>query len=216
MATDALQTRLIEARAYIANLTQTLNRLEREATLASSSDDDEQAAEQPFSVRVKGDAKLWRTDKRNGLTAAALCKRHEDFHWLFDMIFDEDFRVPATDENGACTVPRLSVKDIMAAIMRLYDRNEFVRDIYDRYALAQPLSLGYRAWMSYLTARSSFMRMENGAEYWYGLRVKDIAITDTECQDGNFDKDADDIRLCKDIKKGKLTEFPAKKQPWEL
>ena len=152
MATDALQTRLIEARAYIANLTQTLNRLEREATISVSSDD-AQAEEQPFSVRAKGDAKLWRTDKRNGLTATALCKRHEDFHWLFDLIFDEDFRVPTTDESGACTVPRLSVKDIMATILRLYDRNEFVRDIYDHYALSQPLSLGYRAWMSYLTAR---------------------------------------------------------------
>ena len=202
MATDALQTRLIEARAYIANLTQTLNRLEREATLSVSSDDT-QAAEQPFSVRAKGDAKLWRTDKRNGLTAAALCKRHEDF------------RVPTTDESGACAVPRLSVKDIMATILRLYDRNEFVRDIYDRYALSQPLSLGYRAWMSYLTARSSFMRMENGSEYWYGLRVKDIALTDYECQDGYFEgRDAD--ALCKDIKEGKLSEFPPKKQPWEL
>ncbi len=214
MATDALQTRLIEARAYIANLTQTLNRLEREATISVSSDD-AQAEEQPFSVRAKGDAKLWRTDKRNGLTATALCKRHEDFHRLFDLIFDEDFRVPTTDESGACTVPRLSVKDIMATILRLYDRNEFVRDIYDHYALSQPLSLGYRAWMSYLTARSSFMRMENGSEYWYGLRVKDIALTDNECQDGDFDgRDAD--ALCKDIKEGKLLEFPPKKQPWEL
>lgn len=214
MATEALQTRLIEARAYIANLTQTLNRLEREATLSVSSDD-AQAAEQPFSVRVKGDAKLWRTDKRNGLTAAALCKRHEDFHWLFDLIFDEDFRVPTTDESGDCAVPRLSVKSIMATIMRLYDHNEFVRDIYDRYALSQPLSLGYRAWMSYLTARSSFMRMENGSEYWYGLRVKDIALTDYECQDGYFER-RDTDALCKDIKEGKLSEFPSKKQPWEL
>ena len=214
MATDTLQTRLIEARLYIANLTQTLNRLEREATLSVPSDD-VQAAEQPFSVRVKGDSKLWRTDRRNGLTAAALCNRHEDFHWLFDLIFDEDFRVPTTDESGAWTVPRLSVKDIMATILRLYDRNEFVRDIYDRYALSQPLSLGYRAWMSYITARSSFMRMENGSEYWYGLRVKDIAITDHECQDGNLDGRGADA-LCKDIKEGKLSEFPSKKQPWEL
>ena len=214
MVTDTLQTRLIEARAYIANLTQTLNRLEREATLSVSSDDT-QAVEQPFSVRVKGDAKLWRTDKRNGLTAAALCKRHEDFHWLFNLIFDEDFRVPDTDESGACAVHRLSVKDIMATILRLYDHNEFVRDIYDRYALSQPLSLGYRAWMSYLTARSSFMRMENGSEYWYGLHVRDIDITDNECQDGDFDGcDAD--ALCKDIEKGNLSEFPPKKQPWEL
>ena len=214
MATEALQTRLIEARAYIANLTQTLNRLEREATLSVSSDD-AQAAEQPFSVRVKGDAKLWRTDRRNGLTAAAPCKRHEDFNWLFFLFFNEDFRVTVSDESGDCAVLRLSVKSIMATILRLYDHNEFVRDIYDRYALSQPLSLGYRAWMSYLTARSSFMRMENGSEYWYGLRVKDIAITDNECQDGNFDGRGADT-LCKDIEEGKLLEFPSKKQPCEL
>lgn len=170
------------------------------AQLGSNLIDDDTSTPSLFGIRVQGDERMWRTDKKNGLTAEVLCKRQSNFLWLFNLLFEEDSTV---DADGGSATPRLSVKNVVEQTYLLYNSNEFVREICDKYALNQPQSLGYRAWISYLTARSAFMRMEGGIEYWYGLRAKKIDLTNQESQDGDM-TEIDEARMRKDIREGRL------------
>ena len=199
MKTDNLMKRMVEAEVFLNSLSMSIRRLKDE--LAQAETDTANTVETPAaptSIRTANDAILWRVDRRGGRTTDALCKRHEDFHWLFNLLFEEVF-APCTVEGENA----ISAGDIGRITYSLYDKNEFVREICDRYTLNKLMSLGSRAWMAYITTRSSFIRMDDGTVFFYGLRAKQISITDDECQDGNMDED-DERQLQDDLKSGRL------------
>ena len=198
MENDNLMKRVVEAEVFLDSLSTSIKRLKAEHTQAetnAAADTDETPAA-PTSIRTANDAILWRVDRRSGRTADALCKRHEDFHWLFNLLFEEVF-APCTVEGENA----ISAGDIGRITYSLYDKNEFVREICDRYTLNKLMSLGSRAWMAYITTRSSFIRMDDGTVFFYGLRAKQISVTDDECQDGDMNED-DERQLQDDLKSG--------------
>lgn len=196
--------RMVEAEVFLDYLNTTIRRLKAELTHAETDAADKvenPAAIIPTSIRTANDAILWRVDRKSGRTTDALCRRHEDFHWLFNLLFEEVF-APCTVEGENA----ISAGDIGRITYSLYDKNEFVREICDRYTLNKLMSLGSRAWMAYITTRSSFIRMDDGVVFFYGLRVKQISVTDDECQDGNMNED-DERQLQDDLKSGRLVSL---------
>jgi hypothetical protein len=199
MKTENLMKRMVEAEVFLDSLSTSIRRLKAELTQAETDTADTvETPAAPTSIRTANDAILWRVDRRSGRTTEALCKRHEDFHWLFNLLFEEVF-APCTVEGENA----ISAGDIGRITYSLYDKNEFVREICDRYTLNKLMSLGSRAWMAYITTRSSFIRMDDGTVFFYGLRAKQISVTDDECQDGNMDED-DERQLQDDLKSGRL------------
>lgn len=199
MKTDNLMKRMVEAEVFLNSLSTSIKRLKDElAQVETDAASTVETPAAPTSIRTANDAILWRVDRRSGRTTGALCKRHEDFHWLFNLLFEEVF-APCTVEGENA----ISAGDIGRITYSLYDKNEFAREICDRYTLNKLMSLGSRAWMAYITTRSSFLRMDDGTVFFYGLRAKQISITDDECQDGNMDED-DERQLQDDLKSGRL------------
>lgn len=190
MKTENLKSRFVEAKVFLDSLATVMKRMELEL----DSEQDEIPTEPvPSSIRASNDATLWRIDRKSGRSPESLFRRRNDFRWLFNLLFEE---VETPDSA-------LSAGDIGRITLSLYDKNEFVREICDRYTLGKSMSLGSRAWLAYITTHSSFLRMDEGSLRFYGLRAKQISITDDECQDGNMDEN-DERQLQDDLKSGRL------------
>lgn len=113
-----------------------------------------------ITSRASGVERLWRLTR--GASPEKMLQRRDDFAYLYEKYFEDTRDM----ENG------IRRSDIADAIFGSCDKDTRTSEICERQRLNQPMSLGYRAFILYLTMRGAYFSVKDGNEYIFGVRVK--------------------------------------------